>query len=1842
LIIGLLLSLAPIRAVAGGEERSAANIRFLRVLAPEDRMKDWPLGGEKYLPIAADEFERLLAAMKPQDARSPRILPAAVVSARYAAKLVGDRLVGDATFGVTLAGRSPAFLPLAHCNLAIGSGEWRVESGEKEPLPPSALRPPPSAFRPPPSASLQISKTPNRAAAIGSGSDGRLGVFVERSDRLSVEWSLAGQRDSSDVLAFSFEIPAAASNQVFLELPNALTPKVDRGLVLGSKAADERSRRWQIELGGNDRLRLQLVPAGNAHQRRQLALLRESRAYDCSLRALEVSAQWKLQVYNEPLERVGVLLDPGLQLVSARLGDVAIPWSAAAMADGGTRLTLRLPEPIRDTDRVIRLAATGRPALDRPWRLPRIRAERLLWLEGSISLLAPEPLAADRVVPLHCAQTGVGPLSAPRSGQSMQFQSFDRDATVEVSLSRPPAKVEALAGAAIELDGQQATARVAAHLHISNDTRFAIEADVTPRWMIDAVESVPPGGVADWSVEPRSNGRQRLMIQLAAGLSPQQPLQLAIAARRRFAASDERLNSGDLPPLRFRGLAHCKQLVSVRPIGAFAMKIRGDERLKRLEPDELVPSESALLAAKPHDLLFERDQRSDSLSLSLVTRESRHAGLPSRDVSARDRKLREKSLPHVPRSDRASTSREPVAAAAWIGDCRLESWHHSDGTVRNSASYNLENAGCNRLRLAMPPEIAGDEVRGVRIDGVPAAWQMETAVSGTRRVPKADGSRRVPDTVMSVELPAGRKSLCLTVEWTACGPPLGIVGSLAASLPEPDVPVLARHWIAWLPPGYESVGSEGYAPSADEATSAGMQGWIGRCIDVPAGTPVALRYARAASMQLLGAVVFLLAAGLGCWTAKRRAAAALALLLAGFAAAAMVLPDAYVPVAWGGLLGVLFCLALRWVHRDRPPSVPSSDANNPTTDANSAGAMSPIGTLLSLVLCGAAVSAAHVGVAVALPPPTQDAATVDRAVAAPQPRVRGGSTTATPTAPAIAAPTRAGETPAPQSSPPLPSVDGKVSAAARPASSPVYRVFVPVDARQKPVGGKVYLPEAFYQELYRHAAPVEKPPAWMILGAVYRGDLTKDTVSGRLAVGGLRAQYDLRVFERATRVRIPLRTEGVNLLPDSVLLDGRPIEPEWEPDGRALAFDVAEPGDYRLGLSLRPAVRAAAGSGGFDMAIPRVASSRLDLALPADAPPVEVLSACGGVSLEKAPPRLLAELGPTDRLTVRWQESATSRAQVAVNAEQLTWLKIQPGSVMVNAKFKFHVAEGELRQVQLAVDPRLRLLPLSGDAQPTVQVGTESGQTRLITFRWPRPIAGDAVLEAALLFNGASAVGNIPLPRIELVDFRPTRRWMAVSVDAALDCEEQDGERLEPLPVADFLKAWGPCESRPRAAYRLPRGESAWTLATRPHEPRTTAGQTLSLSFDEDRIDVVFDARLSIASGYVFQQQVTAPKDFEIERVSLVVDRDDHVQRWAQDKEGTITVFLDGPASGAARLSIRGRLPIRMGQPCELPLFAVQNCRMQTVVIQLWERPAVSLTFPSAGVSSTPRRPAVSSAPKAAGETSALQMPRTPESGRLVDTIVWDGVRRPTVTVTARRNRREPDTTHKVTESHAGANSPNISMSGKAKPTARTPGYVHLADVAILWQNGDRWCGVATLDVFPGGAEHFDLRLPPGYELIQASVEDTPIVPKRVGDGLWRFASASSEAPQRIGVVYRGTSAGYTPDCLYCELPMLNDLPVRRTLWTAFLPPSLTAKSVGRPASVERRPSGISCPSNIAALHATFPPRYYLCEGVGAPLFLECRPLPPPRPFHRWAAAVLLFGTVLAGFLGIRVRLGRL
>ena len=383
------------------------------------------------------------------------------------------------------------------------------------------------------------------------------------------------------------------------------------------------------------------------------------------------------------------------------------------------------------------------------------------------------------------------------------------------------------------------------------------------------------------------------------------------------------------------------------------------------------------------------------------------------------------------------------------------------------------------------------------------------------------------------------------------------------------------------------------------------------------------------------------------------------------------------------------------------------------------------------------------------------------------------------------------------------------------------------------------------------------------------------------------------------------------------------------------------------------------------MAIPRLATARLELALPGDSPAVEAASALGAVRREKQPPRLVAELGPADRLTVRWPDaSGATGAAPTIDAEELFWLKILPGSVIIDARLKLKAAAGQIRRLQLATDPSLQLLPLPGP-EPAVQVRAPAGQAQIIEFHWARPMAEGATVDARFLLVGASSVGNLRLPQLDVLDVRPTKRWLAVSVDPALEHEADPPSPSDAVAVPDFLASWGMSRffstRRPRApkgtapfrrdpakrcmpswdspaivasprlsplfARRLAVGPNQWSVATRPRRPEVAVDQTLSMDFDGSDAEVRFDARLTASSGYVFQHRIETPAELKIDRVSVSAGDSGRSARWSRDSSGAITVFLMDAVAGSHELSIRGRLPATLGTRTPPPKIAVAGGR---------------------------------------------------------------------------------------------------------------------------------------------------------------------------------------------------------------------------------------------------------------------------------------------------------------------------
>lgn len=905
------------------------------------------------------------------------------------------------------------------------------------------------------------------------------------------------------------------------------------------------------------------------------------------------------------------------------------------------------------------------------------------------------------------------------------------------------------------------------------------------------------------------------------------------------------------------------------------------------------------------------------------------------------------------------------AIPAMIWNASLDTRFDSDGVGSHVAVFFLENLGLDALRIQLPDDLHGDGPLEVWIDrqriagnGRHAAAPSETEQSN----PEGEPIARSSHDELHVSLPAGKRYLTIMLAFTSKGRRLGSIGTLPAPWPELDVAVLNRSWSVWLPPGYTAYGSGRRGSPSASNWSERLLGPLGRSADQSAfdpfaadhwrtlfggadgrrdglrhaeaeleeapdslaspsattnsqtaggletmdsGSPwtheslpgqepgdrfgwqavapsegqgtTAVRYYHERSLRLAGSIAFLLAVSGGWWLARNRT---LALLVGAGCAGLTALwaPEPYVFAASGIVLGLLFCLAFRLVHRRLAPQS--------HTQPRRAVIASPPSTISSTIPWGLALLVSTLG---------------------------GG----------IDSVARGGQP-------------------AREAGSAMYRVFIPVDAEKKPVGGKYYLPEPLFAELHRLAAAQRGlPRGWLLSKAVYRGELVREPAGERFAVEQIRAQFDLHVFSPSTRVHIPLERSGANLLPDGVSLDGQAVEVEWSEDNRALVFEVAEPGQYQLELRMRPRMRSESPSG-FDLNIPPVPIAQLELALPSAAPTVEVPTARGDVRREDSPPRIVAELGPSGLISIRWQSrSVPAGSGPAIDVEELLWMKVQPGSVLIEAKWKLAVMEGQVQRFRLVTDPRMRLLPLEGSRSPAVQTSVGDNELLQLVLEWPEPLQDETIVSARFLLTGASGVGNLRFPQIDILDGRMTRRWMAVSVSEALQFERSGAKQLSPVPSPEFLSAWGATESVPSFVYQLPSGTPDWALATRPREPTMSVTSNLTLRFTDNATNVEFDAKLDANAGYRFQYRVAGPKELEVARASLLSEDVDRAVRWSQDASGVISLFLSGPVSGAQQLVLSGRLPPAFGQPVPLPAFQVEGGQLMEGTLHLLRGPGV-------------------------------------------------------------------------------------------------------------------------------------------------------------------------------------------------------------------------------------------------------------------------------------------------------------
>jgi hypothetical protein len=1591
----LLLAVVGFCAALPSAAAQPPNASYRRVLVPQDSIQSQIRG---LLPLRRDEFERRvkLAGQNFSPLADPSTLRIEAIAGR--ARLIEDRLESG-TMELDIVSRisAPVLLSLEPCNVTLGSVAWG-EPGD-------------------------------RAAIVGADSSGLLSCLVERSGKLRLAWTLEARSTDRDSMTFDLRLPPVSRCVLEIELPLLAELTAENGIVTRGEEIAERPqwRLWTVELDGHGQTTLHIRSAPLKQQEAPLVIVREATTYTVLPSTLDLETTLTLDVPQKPLRRLLVQADTQLKLVSIRLGDQTLSFSPSRGDDQSTLVEVTLPETLLGLNHALHITATTDWDPRKPFRLPGLRVADGVYQNGHAEILAPAWMRLFARPVQGCYQAAVFPAVGGASLDQFDFHLHEPGAAIEIAADPQSAALRANVGTQIRIDASQVTGVLVAELSTLGGHRFEIDAVVPPNWIIDAVETQPGDALAER--RRISRGGQNLQrLKLVRPLGEARPLRLIIRAHYRRPPNNEPFTGDFFRLANFLEARDNRHLLAVRVDDPSAqLQLTGDDLVRRLDPEQLSPSDSRLFESAPGPLLFEDSAAAPSLAARLVPTMSRYradvvvqaladlsdlrqtasircqpeaaavgsllvrlappppaavswriAGEDSQEIQAtlvnseqtgaseaatyRLTLLRPRSspfevlgewpsglaaegdivlawlpeataqtnlievhfqdgarfsiqaeeiqalpLPHDA-SDRFTSLRaryryeaarrarlrlQPVSEVqtmppAWIGDLQLVSRFSANGRGDHELKIAVENRGMTELALQLPSGV-GD----VRAAGIESGEDLPLNVA--------------PGGKATIPLPAGRRQAVLGISYSSQQPPLTWrpVGAVTVPIPEFDIPVMTRRWLVSLSPGLATA-DERAVPVVHE-----------RNLGVTAVSPLS------ESRQQVGARQSLVAALAGSSLLTNRlqqpASESTDSTFAGWTTLELELPPGpqaaltvYRPAAiqaWALCLGLGVAVVALWARRYLIWEIPLAGLlTSAALIASPPSGWLLLGGTLGLVLgLIAKLARSH--------------------LLSEQPQIARTRLPATSPASSAAAVVVVLLSSTCMAAQDLQDLNAK--------DAPRPRVVVPVDDEQQPVGEYVYLDPTFYDALHRLTEDRTALPPYLLEASHF--DLpAKPTGDGAIAaLDNVHAEFHFHTFHPAVNVEMPLRRDQIFLWEGQARLDGQPLAVSWRSDGAALTFPIQAPGKHRLDLTFGTIATRKDSYLLLNLVIPRAARADAAFELGADTQGV-ILSPRKG---ERDPEigSLETEQGDNDegRLVARWPLATEGSSRV--EAEQLLWWNIRPGSVTVEGKFRLRTIGGSVHEALLEVDPRLRLVPGStgnATARPV------EGSSTLIRVEFSSP-AADATFLLSWLWSDVSGNGTLALPRIALRADHGTRAWTAISTDASLRMEAPK----ESFPtVAQFMEAWGNASAQPNVVLEALPDAHLPPLVVRPAVSHPQAQQIVDWSLSSAIATAAVNLQLTTVPPVRLEHRLTMPRQLVVTSVALSQGGRPAQIRWSQQSNGLLVVTMLEPAMPQQHLVITAERPLNPQQPSTmLPGIHLEDAVLTSSVLRIYRRSDIQI-----------------------------------------------------------------------------------------------------------------------------------------------------------------------------------------------------------------------------------------------------------------------------------------------------------
>lgn len=526
-VLLLALQLCCLIGTAGAADPVPLETR--RTFVPGRHPDRWPAGD--WVPIRPRRLEGLLRAAGAVSVESERF---------------------DFSSGVYQATFDPQSRSLEVGQATLVRRHTAAELTEFEPCSLAVVKPRWSVGQQPDSGSL--------AATLGTDPKGLVQlVSPEGSHQLRFDWSLRGRRRLTGI-DFDFEVPRAVVTSLQLLVPEGWQVTSDAGVVLqqvddsgtGTKGSGEglQAATWRVELGHANRCRIRLREPMTAEMRQQ----DDTVSYRLSSRSL-LRSEWFEQVFEFTFDTMPSNVDELIMSIPPEL-------IVSSIEDGtGRAFSWRDTGPQSDKWHALRIQLPG-DTEPSPWRIV-IRGSQAVTLRSEqlrIRLESPRPanavLLGGNVSPVSIAVES--PFQIARySSQGMRqtatsvdldrhelaFEQYSSRAHVDLQIHnydrQSLRKLSVREYSVLDVSAVPEQLDVVLELTSQSQGVFASTWLVPLEWeltavslMASSVSGAPESDNLSWTVSRISDRHQRLVIDLADGLSVRKPSRLRVTAQR--------------------------------------------------------------------------------------------------------------------------------------------------------------------------------------------------------------------------------------------------------------------------------------------------------------------------------------------------------------------------------------------------------------------------------------------------------------------------------------------------------------------------------------------------------------------------------------------------------------------------------------------------------------------------------------------------------------------------------------------------------------------------------------------------------------------------------------------------------------------------------------------------------------------------------------------------------------------------------------------------------------------------------------------------------------------------------------------------------------------------------------------------------------------------------------------------------------------------------------------------------------------------------------------------------------------------------------------------------------